>query len=152
MLNEEKIRLMTKAASYEASSDGKKALSMNKYFRGDYISLNLIWAWISYTIAFCLCAGLWAFYKIDHLMENIHRMDLAAFGKGILFLYLGLLGIFLVIHYLVYLRRYQENRKGLAAYYKILKQISHIYDTEARAGSKALTDEGAGEHDDFTGI
>ncbi len=40
MLNEEKIRLMTKAASYEAG-EGKKALAMNKYFRGDYISINL---------------------------------------------------------------------------------------------------------------
>lgn len=151
MLNEEKIRLMTKAASYE-SGEGKKALAMNRYFRGDYISLNLIWAWISFTIAFFLCAGLWGFYKMDHLMENLYRMDLAAFGKGIILLYIGLLGVFLVIHYAVYHRRYQQNRKSLAVYHRILRQISHIYQTESRNGSNELTDEGVREDGDLTGI
>ena len=41
MLNEEKIRLMTKAASFE-SGEGKKALEMNRFYKGDYISLHLI--------------------------------------------------------------------------------------------------------------
>ena len=43
MVNEEKVRLMAKAASFEAG-EGKQALSMNRFFRGDYISLRLIGA------------------------------------------------------------------------------------------------------------
>ena len=39
MVNEEKVRLMAKAASFEAG-EGKQALSMNRFFRGDYISLQ----------------------------------------------------------------------------------------------------------------
>ena len=62
MLNEEKIRLMTKAASFEAG-EGKKALEMNRFYKGDYLTIHLIGAWISYTVAFCLCVGLWAFIK-----------------------------------------------------------------------------------------
>lgn len=80
MLNEEKIRLMTKAAAFE-SGEGKKALEMNRFYKGDYISLHLIGAWFSYTVAFCLCVGLWAFYKMEYLMTNLHKMDLAAMGK-----------------------------------------------------------------------
>ncbi len=86
MLNEEKIRLMTKAASFEAG-EGKKALEMNRFYKGDYLSIHLIGAWISYTVAFCLCVGLWAFYKMEYLMTNLHKMDLAAFGKGLALLY-----------------------------------------------------------------
>ena len=142
MLNEEKIRLMTKAASFEAG-EGKKALEMNRFYKGDYLSIHLIGAWISYTVAFCLCVGLWAFYKMEYLMTNLHKMDLAAFGKGLALLYLALLGIYLVIQYVVYYNRYQENRKKLAAYNNILKRISGIYESET-SGSTSMA-EGAKE-------
>lgn len=142
MLNEEKIRLMTKAASFEAG-EGKKALEMNRFYKGDYLSIHLIGAWISYTVAFCLCVGLWAFYKMEYLMTNLHKMDLAAFGKGLALLYFALLGIYLVIQYVVYYNRYQENRKKLAAYNHILKRISDIYESET-SGSTSMA-EGAKE-------
>lgn len=134
MLNEEKIRLMTKAAVYEAG-EGKKALAMNRYFRGDYISINLIFSWISYTIAFAICLGVWAFYHMEELMENINTMDLPELGKQIVFLYLGLLAVYQLIHYIIYHLRYQKNRKSLAGYQQILKQISHIYQAESKSGS-----------------
>lgn len=134
MLNEDKIRLMTKAAAFEAG-EGKKALAMNKYFRGDYISINLIASWISFTIAFAICAAAWAFYHMEELMENINTMDLPALGKRFVFLYLGLLAVYQLIHYVIYHIRYQKNRRRLAAYQQILKQISHIYQVEARGGS-----------------
>lgn len=133
MLNEEKIRLMTKAASYEAG-EGKKALAMNKYFRGDYISINLIGSWISFTIAFAVCVGVWGFYHMDDFMETINTMDLPDMGKRLVFLYLGLLAVYQLIHYVIYHIRYQKNRRSLAAYNQILKQISHIYQTESKSG------------------
>lgn len=143
MLNEEKIRLMTKAASYEAG-EGKKALAMNKYFRGDYISINLIASWISFTIAFGVCVGVWAFYHMEDLMENINTMDLPDMGKHLVFLYLGLLAVYQLVHYVIYHIRYQKNRRSLAAYNQILKQISHIYQTESKSGSSDFV-EGAKE-------
>ena len=141
MLNEEKIRLMTNAAAFE-SGEGKKALETNRFFRGDYISLHLIGAWVSYTVAFMLCVGLWIFYKMEYLMTNLHKMDLASFGRGLVLLYVTLLGIYLIIQYVVYSRRYQENRKKLAVYNHILKRISDIYQSES--GSTSTT-EGAKE-------
>ena len=127
MLNEEKIRLMTKAASFEAG-EGKKALEMNRFYKGDYISLHLIGAWFSYTVAFCLCVSLWAFYKMEYLMTNLHKMDLAAFGKGLALLYLALLGIYLVIQYVVYYNRYQENRKFLQIVGRLKDRQNRYFD------------------------
>lgn len=152
MLNEEKIRLMTKAASFEAG-EGKKALQMNRFFKGDYISMQLLGAWVSYTVAFCLCVGLWAFYKMEYLMTNIHKMNLPAMGKGLVLLYLGLLGIYLIIQYVVSYNRYQENKKKLTQYNHILKKISRIYQTEtgAAAGSETET-RGAKNHENPAGI
>ena len=151
MVNEEKVRLMAKAASFE-TGEGKQALSMNRFFRGDFISLRLIGAWVAYTVAFCLCVALWAFYRMEYLMSNINRLDLPAMGRGLALLYLSLLGIFLLINYVVFYRRYQQNRKILVAYNHILKQLSHIYQTESRSGGGELTSEGAKEDEDFTGV
>lgn len=143
MLNEEKIRLMTKAAAFEAG-EGKKALAMNKYFRGDYISINLLASWFSFTIAFAICVAAWAFYNIEDLMNRINTMDLPALGKHFVFLYLGLLAVYQLIHYVIYHIRYQKNRRSLAAYNQILKQISHIYQMESKSGSSDFA-EGAKE-------
>ena len=151
MVNEEKVSLLAKEAPLEAG-EGKQALSMNRFFRGDYISLNLIGAWISFTVAFCLCVGLWAFYKMEYLMSNINRLDLPAMGRGLALLYLSLLGIFLLIHYVVYHNRYQRNKKRLAAYNHILKQLSHIYQAESGSADSEFTSEGAEEDEDFTGV
>ncbi len=134
MLNEEKIRLMTKAAAYEAG-EGKKTLAMNKYFRGDYISINLIMSWISFTIAFAVCVAGWALYNMEDLMENINTVDLPALGKHFVVLYLGLLAVYQLIHYVIYSIRYQKNRKSLAVYHQILRQISRSYQMESKGSS-----------------
>lgn len=138
MLKEEKIRLMTKAAVFE-SGEGKKALEMNRFYKGDYISLHLIGAWLSYTVAFILLVGLWAFYKMEYLMNNLHKMDLAAFGKGFVLTYVIGLVLYLVLQYRIYALRYQENKKKLAVYNHILKKISAIYRSES-LGSTSTTE------------
>ena len=96
---------------------------------------NLIASWISFTIAFGICVGAWVFYHMEDLMENINTVDLPDMGKQLVFLYLGLLAVYQLVHYVIYHIRYQKNRKSLATYNQILKQISHIYQTESKSGS-----------------
>ena len=141
MINENKVRLMTKAAVFE-KHEGKKALSANRMFRGDYIGIHLIGAWFCYTIAFALCLALWAFYKVEYFMENINQIDFVSMGKGLGTLYVSILGIYLVINYIVFHLRYRKYREGLARYNHILKRLSHMYGvdskkTAAKAGGDA---------------
>lgn len=138
MLNEEKIRLMAKAAAYEAHK-GKKAISVNHFFCGDYISINLIWGVISYTITYGLCLALWALYRLEYLMDNIHKMDLMAFGKKLVMIYAVGLAAYMAVIYFYYSWRYRKNRKSLSGYYQLLKRISAIYEEEGKAGSSNHT-------------
>lgn len=149
MVNEEKVRLMTRAASYEAGA-GRKALKVNRYFRGDYLSLQLIRAWIAYTVAFALCLALWVIYKAEYLMDHINQLNIPAMGKGLGLLYLSLLGVFLIINYLVYRFKYQDISEELTAYNHILKKLAHIYQTESH-GAGEDTVEGVYD-DDLTGV
>ena len=57
MLNEDKIRIMSRCAMYE-KAEGKEDLKINRYFQGDYVRLNVLKTLIGATIGFVLCLGL----------------------------------------------------------------------------------------------
>lgn len=129
MLNEERIKLMTKMASYEAN-EGKRNVSIGSYFRGDYISLQVIKSVISATIAFLVVFGLFVFYDFEMFMQDIYKMDLLQFGKNVLTAYLCLVVGYAIISYIIYTFRYSKARKSLKIYYNNLKKLSYLYDRE----------------------
>ena len=59
---------MTKMASYEANK-GKKDLATGKYFRSDYITLQLLKAIFSGTMAFVIVIGIALLYDFDAFMK-----------------------------------------------------------------------------------
>ena len=131
MLNEERIKLMTKMASYEAN-EGKRNVSIGSYFRGDYISLQVIKSIISATIAFAICFALFVFYDFEVFMADIYKMDLLSFGKTILIVYVVFTAVYALISYLIYTHRYSKARKSLKMYYNNLKKLAYLYDKEGK--------------------
>ncbi len=127
MINEEKVILMTRLASYE-SGRGKKDMAVLNYFRGDYIGFRVLKSVISATIAFFLLFAVYVFYNFEELMQNIYEMDLLAFGKSIIILYLCTVGAYGVISYIVYAAKYSKAKKSLKTYYSNLKKLSAMYD------------------------
>lgn len=131
MLNEERIKLMTKMASYEAH-EGKRNVAIGNYFRGDYIGLQVIKSVISATIAFLIVFALFILYDFEFMMSDVYKMDLLQFGKTVLLAYLIFVGIYAVISYLVYAYRYTRARKNLKMYYNNLKKLAYLYEKENR--------------------
>ena len=80
MINEEKVIMMTKLASYE-SGEGKKDISILNYFRNDYIGFQLLKSVISATISFLAIFAVYAFYNFENIMQDIYKLDLLAFGN-----------------------------------------------------------------------
>lgn len=131
MLNEDRIKLMTKMAAYE-EKEGKRDIPICKYFRIDYVSLNIVKTAISTTIAFVLIIGMWLLYRADYFMENISKIDLVALGEEILKYYLIVMLIYIIIAYIVYMIKYNSAKRGVKRYYAQLKRISKLYDKENR--------------------
>lgn len=52
MINEEKVKIMTKLAMYE-QGEGKKYLPISKFYRSDYIGQALIKNFFSYPSGMC---------------------------------------------------------------------------------------------------
>ena len=131
MLNEERIKLMTKMAAYEAD-EGKKNVAIGNYFRGDYIGLQVIKSIISATIAFVIVFGLFVFYDFEVFMSDIYKMDLLGFGRTVITAYLIFMAVYALISYMIYTYRYAKARKSLKMYYNNLKKLAYLYDKEGR--------------------
>jgi uncharacterized membrane protein len=126
MLNQEKIILMTKLTSYE-EHEGKKNVAIGSYFRSDYIGWQVLKSIISATIAFVVVFAMYIFYDFEIFMTDIYKMDLMEFAKHVLFLYLGIVGVYAVISYIIYTIRYSRAKKSLKLYYMNLRKLAAMY-------------------------
>lgn len=127
MLNEEKIKLMTRMAAYE-ENEGKRSMQIGNYFRSDYIGLQVMKSVISATIAFVIVIAMYIFYDFESVMKEIYQVDLLTTGKQILIAYVVFVGIYAVITYIIYAYRYTKAKKSLKKYYTHLTELSGFYD------------------------
>lgn len=126
MINEERVILMTRMASYE-EHEGKKDISIIHYFKGDYIGFQILKSIIAVTISFFALFAVYVFYNFEELMQEVYKMDLLEFGKSIVILYLCVAGAYGVITYVIFACRYSRARKSLKHYYDNLKKLSGMH-------------------------
>jgi len=126
MLNEERIILMTKMASYE-NHDGKKNMAIGRYFRSDYIAIQVLKAIICSTISFGVMFALFIFYDFETFMQDIYKMDLITFARNALLLYAGLVLVYSAVCYGVCTYKYSKAKKSLKLYYRNLKKLNSLY-------------------------
>ena len=90
MINEEKVKIMTKLAMYE-QGEGKKYLPISKFYRSDYIGQALIKNFFLISIGYVLALGGIAAYFGEYLLENIHKMNLIQLGVYVVLGYVAVL-------------------------------------------------------------
>ena len=129
MVNEDRIKLMTRMAAYEKEEHkvNKKIVS---FFRSDYISMQMLKSVIFTTIAFLIMFGLYILYDFELFMKEIYQMDMFEFAKSVIIIYVIFLGVILLITYVVSLYRYNRALQSTKLYYANLKKLSRIYGEE----------------------
>lgn len=127
MINERKVILMTKLASYE-TREGKKYMAIGRYFRSDYVSAQLLKALFSGTLAFGIIVGMAVLYDLETFMKNFYQTtDMIEMLKELGVKYLISMGIYLLVVYVVATYRYYRSRQSLKVYYGNLKKLSKYY-------------------------
>ena len=126
MVNEERIKLMTRMAAYEKEGH-KKNKKIVSFFKSDYISMQMLKSVIAATISFGIMLGLYALYDFEVFMKEIYKMDLFDFAKSVIILYAIMLGSVLVITYVVAIYRYNRALQSTKVYYANLKKLSQLY-------------------------
>ena len=143
MINEEKVILMTRAALFEEKT-GKEKLKISRYFRHDYISLQVLYGWFFMTVSFALLLVLFGACHMEYLLDNLHKMDLKDFGLHVLLIYVVVTLAYLCIVYGVSAYRYHAAKKSVSAYGHTLRRISAIYAKEEKSGGFGRPDGGNG--------
>lgn len=129
MLDESRIKLMARMASYE-ETEGKKTIPIASYFRGDYVSFNVVRTAISITVAFMVVTGVYIYYSLEDFIADIYRLDLMEVGRRLLTVYLVVVCLFSVFAYIFYSWKYDRAKKSLQGYYQALRRLSAGYDEE----------------------
>lgn len=129
MLNEERIRLMTKMAVYEAG-EGREYMPIKQYYRRDYVSYEMIKTFITSTIAFGILFFFWMLYKMEDMTDVFNGRDLPELGIFILVRYIIFIVIYQVIAYIVYVRRYKKATASVREYYSNLKKVQRLQERE----------------------
>lgn len=125
MLNEEKVILMTRLASYE-KREGKNNMSVSKYFRGDFISLHLLKAVIVATICYFIGFGLYLLYFVEEFMAKIYEIDFIMFARNAISIYVIFVVVYCCLSYVIFTYRFVKARKGMRKYYHNLKKLSSM--------------------------
>lgn len=126
MINEERIILMTKLASYE-KGEGRQSMAVGKYFRGDYISLHLLKTVISGTIAFVIAFGIYLLYYYEELLENLYNIDFAVFVQNAIYYYVVFIVLYGLVTYIFFTFRFIKAKKSIKRYYQNLKKLNAMY-------------------------
>ena len=131
MLNEERIILMTRMAIYE-SGEGKKNGAIGSYFRGDYISLQVLKSIISATLSFLLVVAVIFLYNLNTIMDGLYEIDLLGVARKIIIAYIVVVVVYAVISYCIYSYKYGKARKKQKAYAGHLRRLAEMYQKEAK--------------------
>jgi len=126
MLDQDKIILLTNIASYE-QDEGKEDLSINGFFRGDYMGAEVLKAAIYGTIGFAVIFMMYMLYDLETFMVDFYKMDIVEFAQGVLSKYVLFVSIYIVISYFVALYKYIKAKKHVAKYKAALKQLYSYY-------------------------
>lgn len=129
MLNEEKIILMTKMAAFD-EVEGKRDFSVHGYFRGDYISFQLLKSAIYATFGCLVVVLMYILYDLENFLEDFYKMDVMEFVQGILSKYIVALVIYLLVSYFIYAYRYGKSRRRVKGYAAIMRELKGLYDEE----------------------
>lgn len=129
MLNNRKIRIMTKLASYE-QKQGRDDIRLSKYYKTDYVRLHILNTIMSVTFGYLLILVMIGIYKSEFLIENAVTLDYKMIFTKILGFYLILLTLSIVGTLIGYSIKYDKSRKQLAVYFKMLKKLRLMYRDE----------------------
>lgn len=126
MVNEDKVKLMTKLATYE-KKEGKESLPVMQYYREDYIVYHVMKTAISATIAYVLLVVAVCVARSQYLLENVHKMTIEQIGGRVFIGYIVMLAVYITTGLIFYIRKYENARESVKRYLHWLKQLNSFY-------------------------
>ena len=128
MINEDKLRILTKTAIIEKNS--REQFNINRYFKKDYVVYHMLLIWICISIAYFASAFGVIAYLIEETPETVQNMNFGIAAFTLLMIYIIVVIVYAIISMLVYSMRYDRAVTTVKKYNGLLKQIEKEYEKE----------------------
>lgn len=126
MLNESKVKMMTKMAIYE-KNEGKRMIKTAKFFKSDYVSMGVLKSLITTTIAYLLILVLFALSSAEDIVSMMNKIDITSAVLLLVMVYVLMLMVFAIISAFICSYQFDNTRAGLKRYYSRLTKLERFY-------------------------
>lgn len=129
MLNNRKVRLMTRLAMYE-QNEGKEDVRLSKYFQTDYVRLQVLKTIVAITFGYLLVLLILVVYHSEYLIRDAVILDYRGMFMQYAGIYVILVTVYTSMAMIGYMIQYRSSRKKLAKYFRMLRRLRSIYREE----------------------
>lgn len=130
MLNEERIRIMANMSMYEEGK-GKQEFRINRYFKRDYVGLNMIYTFIWVTIGYMIILGMYGVTHFGELLDGLNDLEgLKQLGIRFVIGYVIILVFYLIVLWIFYTRTHKRASANVREYYAQLRRLEKQYAIE----------------------
>lgn len=131
MLDERKLKLMTKLAFYE-ETEGKQDFKISEYYRKDYASMHGICSFLWVTIGYACIVGLAALAGMETLLGKMSNGLILTLALIVVGGYFFLLILYGVISGHIYNAKHKRARQNVKRYNHDLIKLLKMYEKEKR--------------------
>lgn len=131
MLDERKVKLMTKLAFYE-QTDGKEDFKISEYYRKDYAGIHVICSVIWITLGYICAAGLMIIAGLDSIMARMSNGLLVTLVLAVVIGYFVLVIVYAVVSSHVFNKKHKEARHRVKRYNHNLIKLLKMYEKESK--------------------
>ncbi len=129
MINNKKVELMSKVALYE-HSEGKQTIRLNKYFKQDYATTNMLRSAPLGFICVILIVALMYIVKEDWVSSLIRTIGGVATIIVIIVTVVVFIALYCLFSQYMFNHKYENFRGNLRTYGLYLRRLEKIYDEE----------------------
>ena len=132
MVNPIRFEQMASLAGFESGRDGK-LLRIARYYKSDYIAVQMIKTFFLTTIGVVLVIGLFAAGNMNMILDSVDDWNLTAVAAVLLIAYIVIIAVYLLMDAS---RRWTRARKIAGIYEKKLRELELTGSSEAVPAGK----------------
>lgn len=129
MLNQNKVKLMTRMAMYE-SNEGPEDLKVSAYYRKDYVSFQTIVTLLWVTVGYVIAMGIGAITFLDEILENLNLPFIMMFLICAVTGYILLIIIYGFAASYFYQKKHSDARQRVKKFNHDLTRLNRMYERE----------------------
>lgn len=131
MLDERRVKLMTRLAMYEETG-GKEDFKVSEFYRKDYVGMHSITAWLWVTVGYVGFLGLISLVSLDAIMGKMSTAILFTLAAAVVIGYLFVVILYVVIANHIYNEKHKNARQHVKKYNHDLTRLLKMYEKEKK--------------------